>query len=673
MKNKAFTLVELLGVIVLLGILSVVIIPKVGDSLENSKETALLTQEEQIKKAAYDFLIDHTELLDESNTITLKLGILKQGGYLPIKLVNPKTRKPLSNESTITITKIENKYEMTLNLIDLENATENIDNNSPILVLNGNYIEYVEVNEEYTELGAKAIDSTGEEIDEENISIQVLYNGEETTLTTTELKTYSVVYAVTDNSGNTTSATRTVIVRDSTAPTIIIPKDTSLHVSEIASFNNQRGVIIADNYDANPTLTIDSTLANIPGAYVITYTVTDSSGNTTTERRVINVNNDIYESHEIAYQINGLTTPSTTSTPTMDNPVTYYGLGQNGTINVTTTTGKNLFNEESILMAIEGSEYVDGYYEFNPSIAHQLYGRNNNWNYVGSRIIPIHVKKNTQYTISIKGYTDYIETANVYQTLFIAILYTDNTHSQISLSGQEKTVTLTTTQDKTIDKIAISYGRPTNTNDVHLDYIQIEEGTTSTPYEPYKGRTTTIDMTGHDPLMCLGDNCDYIDYENKRIVRNVGKYIVTGNEAWTYRNTTQDGGSTYSITSSDWIMENMNYKYYSGTKSLNNYVKYDGTTTGAADNYYSSKHFTLYYNTTQPNSRTIYINSPTISTQADFKSNLQSLYNNGNPMIIYYELAEPTYESITLPQLSKYYDDYSIIAHDEYGGVEVTY
>ena len=288
MKNKGFTLVELLGVIVLLGILSIVIIPKVGDSLENSKETALLTQEEQIKKAAYDFLVEHTELLDESDTITLKIGILKQGGYLPIKLINPKTRKPLSNESTITITKNENKYEMTLNLIDLENATENIDNNSPILVLNGNYIEYVEVNEEYIEQGAKAITSTGEEINEENISIQVLYNGEETTLTTTELKTYSVVYAVTDN-GKTTSATRTVIVRDSTSPTIIIPKDTSIHISEIASFNNQKGVIIADNYDANPTLTINSTLANIPGNYVITYTVTDSSGNTATERRVVNV------------------------------------------------------------------------------------------------------------------------------------------------------------------------------------------------------------------------------------------------------------------------------------------------------------------------------------------------------------------------------------------------
>ena len=654
MKNKAFTLVELLGVIVLLGILSVVIVPKVGDSLENSKETALLTQEEQIKKAAYDFLIEHTELLDESDTITLKLGTLKQGGYLPIKLINPKTRKPLSNESTITITKNENKYEMTLNLIDLENATENIDNNSPILVLNGNYIEYVEVNEEYTELGAKAIDSTGEEIDEENISIQVLYNGEETTLTTTELKTYSVVYAVTDNSGNTTSATRTVIVRDSIAPTIIIPKDTSIHVSEIASFNNQRGVIIADNYDANPTLTIDSTLANIPGTYVITYTVTDSSGNQTTERRVINVNNDIHESHEIAYQINGLTTPSSTSTPTMENPVTYYGLGQNGTINVTTTTGKNLFDESKY------SKLED----FNVRPGNS---------YKASKII---LKPNTTYKISIIRYNGYDGTGNNYllidDTQSINIHWTAIAHPT-SPNQSAKNYTYTTGADGLL-YIGYLWATQEDLDTIWANTdVQIEEGDTATPFEPYKGRTTTIDMTGHDPLMCLGDNCDYIDYENKRIVRNIGKYTVTGNEAWTYRNTTQDGVSTYSITSSAWIMENMNYKYYSGTKALNNYIQYDGTTTGVADNYYSSRHFTLYYNTAQPNSRAIYINHSTISTEADFKSNLQSLYNNGNPMIIYYELAEPTYESITLPQLSKYYDDYNIIAHDEYGGVEVTY
>ena len=171
MKNKAFTLVELLGVIVLLGILGIVIIPKVGDSITNSKETAYITQEETIKKAVNDFLVDNTDLLEDNDTITIKLGVLKQKGYLPVNIKNPKTRKNISNESLIIITKNGNTYDIKLNLIDLEDVTENMDNNSPILVLNGNYIEYVEVNDTYEEKGAIAKSSTGETIN--NITKQI--------------------------------------------------------------------------------------------------------------------------------------------------------------------------------------------------------------------------------------------------------------------------------------------------------------------------------------------------------------------------------------------------------------------------------------------------------------------------------------------------------------------
>ena len=132
MKNKAFTLVELLGVIALIGILSVVIIPKVGNSINNSKEASYIAQEDMIKKAVNDFLIENTYLLESNDTVTITLGVLKQGGYLPINIKNPKTRKDFSNESLITITKNGNNYDIKLNLVDLENVTETIDSNSPI-------------------------------------------------------------------------------------------------------------------------------------------------------------------------------------------------------------------------------------------------------------------------------------------------------------------------------------------------------------------------------------------------------------------------------------------------------------------------------------------------------------------------------------------------------------
>lgn len=290
MKNKAFTLIELLGVIVLLGILGVVIIPKVGDSIENSKEQSYKVQEETIKKAANDFLIDNTEFLEENDTITIKLGVLKQKGYLPVNIKNPKTRKNISNESLITITKNGNAYKIELALVDLENVTENIDNNSPILVLNGDYIEYVEVNDLYEEKGAIAKTSTGETID--NVSRQIkLNNVEKSSIDTSQLLTYNVIYSATDTNGKTTSATRTVIVRDTISPTITFPKETTIHVSEVAAFNTMQGVSATDNYSTTPTITVNSSLAKIPGKYVITYIAKDSSNNETTERRVINVEN----------------------------------------------------------------------------------------------------------------------------------------------------------------------------------------------------------------------------------------------------------------------------------------------------------------------------------------------------------------------------------------------
>ena len=291
MRNKGFTLVELLGVIVLLGILGIVIIPKVGDSITNSKETALKTQEESIKKAAYDFLVDNTEFLEENDTITIKLGVLKQKGYLPVNIKNPKTRKNISNESLITVTKIGGTYKISLALVDLENVTENIDDNSPILVLNGDYIEYVEVNDLYEEKGAIAKSATGETID--NVSKQIkLNNVEKSSIDTSQLLTYNVIYSVTDSNGLTTSATRTVIVRDTKSPTITFPTETDLHVSELADFNIMQGVSVTDNYDTNPTLTVNSSIAQIAGKYVVTYSAKDSSGNETIERRVIKISDD---------------------------------------------------------------------------------------------------------------------------------------------------------------------------------------------------------------------------------------------------------------------------------------------------------------------------------------------------------------------------------------------
>lgn len=287
MNKNGFTLIELLGVIVLLAVLGVIIIPKVGNSITNSKNQAYDAQVINIKNSANDFLIDNTEVMKNNDIITIKLGVLKQGGYLPVNVKNPITGKIFSNESIIKVTKNNEKYDFELALIDLEDVNETIDSNYPILVLNGSYIEYVNVNEEYKEKNATAQDSNGNNID---VSIQIKDGNQEVQkIDTSSFKTYNIVYSATDKEKRTTTATRTVIIRDNEAPKITFPKETTLSVEEVSSFDLNKDVVVTDNYDKNIKVSVNSQLSNKVGNHVITYTATDSSQNQTIERRVINV------------------------------------------------------------------------------------------------------------------------------------------------------------------------------------------------------------------------------------------------------------------------------------------------------------------------------------------------------------------------------------------------
>lgn len=286
MKKEGFTLVELLGVIVLLGIISLVIIPKVGDTITNSKNTAYEVQITNIKKGISDYIIDKN-ILQEDGSITIKLGSIKQAGYLPISIKNPISKKNISNESLALVTRTNGKYDIQLQIIDV-NYSEMLDSNAPIIILNGNYIEYVEVKNSYQEKGAIAKTSEGEEIND--ISIQILMNEQEqSSINTNALNTYNIVYSVTDGNGIQSSATRTVIVRDTTPPKINVPKDETIHMSEVQTYDISEGVEVTDNYDNNPDLIINGAINNRTGIYVINYIARDASGNEAIARRVIKV------------------------------------------------------------------------------------------------------------------------------------------------------------------------------------------------------------------------------------------------------------------------------------------------------------------------------------------------------------------------------------------------
>ena len=99
MRNKrGFTLVEVLGVIVVIGLISFLIVPKVANTIFNSKEVAYKTQVETIENAARKYGIENDLLYPkegEKKYIAVK-DLVSVGQLSNKEIINPKTGNEMS-------------------------------------------------------------------------------------------------------------------------------------------------------------------------------------------------------------------------------------------------------------------------------------------------------------------------------------------------------------------------------------------------------------------------------------------------------------------------------------------------------------------------------------------------------------------------------------------------
>ena len=291
--NKGFTLIELLGVILIIGLLGILIVPSIQRNIRESEETAYNSQINKIKEAANDWALKNSDSLPEidGDMVTITLGDLKRGGFLPLNVKNPKTKKLFLNDMAITITKSNLDYVIEVD-INSGTSSDEIDANSPIIILNGNYLEYVEINKydpNYVDPGVVAKTSDGTIINE--VTITYKSGNNEQMIDMSDFGTYTITYSVTDN-GLTTSAIRTVIIRDTTPPEIIIPGNLVVELANIDSVNLKDGVSVSDNSGkifADTDINIDYPEISSTGKYIITYSATDDNGNTAEKRRIIEV------------------------------------------------------------------------------------------------------------------------------------------------------------------------------------------------------------------------------------------------------------------------------------------------------------------------------------------------------------------------------------------------
>lgn len=156
----------------------------------------------------------------------------------------------------------------------------------PVVTLNGSNLVYVELGSAFTDPGATANDACAG-------AVPVVANG---IVNTSAVGTNTLVYTAGDGSGNTNTATRTVIVRDTTPPTLLW-SFTNLVLTADATCSAGMPDVTGTNYmlatDLSGALTISQNPSNnaplLLGTNTVVMAVEDASSNTVYSTNIVMV------------------------------------------------------------------------------------------------------------------------------------------------------------------------------------------------------------------------------------------------------------------------------------------------------------------------------------------------------------------------------------------------
>lgn len=114
MKKNAFTLIELIAVILILGILVIVIMPIFTETLNRTKERLNESQKNEIIKAARNWGMQKLSLESTQNVKYVTIETLQNDGFLDNKEVKSMIDKKTINKNTIVCIRYKNnQYEYT--------------------------------------------------------------------------------------------------------------------------------------------------------------------------------------------------------------------------------------------------------------------------------------------------------------------------------------------------------------------------------------------------------------------------------------------------------------------------------------------------------------------------------------------------------------------------------
>ena len=286
--NNAFTLIELLGVLIVLAVIALITFPIIDNSIKNSREQALERTIDSIEEAAYQYSIQNN-LGYPTDKQPLYITDMQTQGFLDKEIINPVNNESLSGCVWYYWDTAYNQYSFEYDMECVKTDTEpeiNITYNESLINSNGWAKENIAV----TLVGNGEVKYciSSSECDPS----EVVLNGSNTKFITNEGTSY--ICATTTNTLGTSNRSCQSFNLDKTPPTISGLTQITVERNEVVDLNT--GVATNDNlsgvdgtYTVSPS-SVDTTTAGIK---TVTYTVKDLAGNTTSENRTVQVEGEL--------------------------------------------------------------------------------------------------------------------------------------------------------------------------------------------------------------------------------------------------------------------------------------------------------------------------------------------------------------------------------------------
>ena len=199
--------------------------------------------------------------------------------------------------------------------------------------------------------------------------------------------------------------------------------------------------------------------------------------------------------------------------------IPYFEGMQSVKLPVLKTTGKNLFDGEGLYAAVQAGQATGG---------------------LELLINGLKIKKNTKYSISFKYETDTDRPVSSYCVLSKINQSLDN-HNELYVFNQNNSSNGNSLNTRSLqfnsgdfEYLYLSASSITPTTDGYISYsdIQVEEGSTATPFEPYKSNILTVneDVT----LRGIGDVKDTLDLMTGEVIERISSFKPTN--AWSISN-----------------------------------------------------------------------------------------------------------------------------------------